>query len=368
LKSKTENLKLLMGMPEKTAWGGINACEPPFVEALKNLGVSVTEETYIFDHKARQTKPYQRVGNVLKTARRFRKLLQEGDFDVLHLNTAFDLKALLRDVATVSLIKNRRTKIFLKMHGSEKELLETRNAAKRIMRQRLFAKVDGIGVLSSEEKENFARAGVEAKKIFVVKNAVRVPENLPLREFDSKPPQIVFASRLISTKGLLETIHAIEILKNKGLIVHLHCLGDGEVRNFAEGVVELWELKDQVHFYGYVSEAEVNEFYLKSDLLAFPTFHAEGFPMVIFNALAHSLPIVTTKIRAAADYLREPDNVLWTEAKNAAQLAEKIGELIENENLRRRMSENNRKLAANFTAERIAPEYLEIYQKIIGRS
>lgn len=353
-------------MPEKTAWGGVNACEPPFVEALKDLGVSVTEETYIFDHKARQTKPHQRVGNVLKTARRFRKLLQENDFDVLHLNTAFDLKALLRDVATVSLIKNNRTKIFLKMHGSEKELLETTNAAKRLMRQSLFAKIDGIGVLSSEEKENFTRAGVSAEKIFVVKNAVRVPENLPPREFNRKPVQLVFASRFVATKGLLDLIRAAAILRERKIDFVLYCLGDGEVRAEAERLTDDLGLRELVKFIGHVSENEVNEFYLKADLLAFPTFHAEGFPMVVFNALAHGLPIVTTKIRAAADYLRAPDNVLWTEAKNPKNLAAKIIELIENQSLRRQMSENNRKLAASFTAERIAPEYLEIYQKILA--
>jgi hypothetical protein len=38
LKAETENLKLLVGMPEKTARGGINACEPPFLRELESLG------------------------------------------------------------------------------------------------------------------------------------------------------------------------------------------------------------------------------------------------------------------------------------------------------------------------------------------
>ena len=89
--------------------------------------------------------------------------------------------------------------------------------------------------------------------------------------------------------------------------------------------------------------------------------------MVIFNAVAHGLPIVTTKIRAAADYLSEPENCWWTKAKNAESLANRIVESFKNADLRRKMSENNKTLAENFTAEKIAPEYLEIYLQIVRR-
>lgn len=355
-------------MPEKTAWGGVNACEPPFVEAIKNLGVSVAEEIYIFDHQARNTKPHQRVGNVIRTARKFRKLLQKDDFDVLHLNTAFDLKALLRDVASVSLLKNKSTKIFLKMHGSEKELLETNNAAKKMMQRRLFAQVDGIGVLSSEEKANFIAAGVGENKLFVVKNAVRVPENLPPRDFDREKVELLFVSRFVPTKGLLETIKACALLRDRSIDFNLTCVGDGAARQAAESLVSETNLTDYVHFTGHIAEEKVSEYYQNSNLLVFPTFHAEGFPMVIFNALGYGLPIVTTRIRAAADYLSEPENVLWTEPQNPENLAEKIIQLIENNTLRGSISENNRKLAHNFTAERIAPEYLAIYKKMSAAS
>ena len=46
--------------------------------------------------------------------------------------------------------------------------------------------------------------------------------------------------------------------------------------------------------------------------------------MVIFNAAAAGLPIITTRIRAAADYLKEPDNCLWVEPRSPDLLAGKI--------------------------------------------
>jgi glycosyltransferase involved in cell wall biosynthesis len=166
---------------------------------------------------------------------------------------------------------------------------------------------------------------------------------------------------------LLETIRAVAILRENKIDVVLNCLGDGKVKSEAEDLVEKLDLQDSVHFFGYVSENKVAEFYRNSDLLVFPTFHAEGFPMVIFNALGHGLPIVTTKIRAAADYLSEPENCFWALPSNPENVAEQIVRLYKNRELLQNMSENNHRLAANFTAEKIAPEYLEIYRALLRR-
>ena len=357
-------MKVLFGMPDKQSWGGVSACEPLFVVALHRLGVEIAEETYVYGEKLKKISYRERVSRVMKTALRFRRIMRREPFDIVHLNTAFDMKTVLRDFVTVSLIRNSRTKIFLKLHGSEENLLLTRNPLKRKLWQNLFAKVDGIGVLSGEEQANLIDAGVDKTKIFTVKNAVRTFNDLPARRFDCQPFRLLFVSRFVPTKGLLDTVRAAAILKKKNVNFSLTCVGDGEVRHAAELLARQLGLTDCVKFTGYLSEEKVSEFYRRSDALVFPTFHAEGFPMVIFTALAHGLPIITTEIRAAGDYLNQPANCLWTAKHNPANLAEKIIELIGDENLRRQMSDNNRRLAAHFTAAKIAHEYLEIYQQI----
>lgn len=87
--------------------------------------------------------------------------------------------------------------------------------------------------------------------------------------------------------------------------------------------------------------------------------------MVIFNSVAAGIPIITTRIRAAADYLRESDNCLWVEPKNPAMLAGKIIYLLSHAEMRAAMTQNNQELARRFTAEVVTQEYVEIYDRII---
>ncbi len=90
----------------------------------------------------------------------------------------------------------------------------------------------------------------------------------------------------------------------------------------------------------------------------------EGFSMTIFNSAAAGLPIVTSRIGAAADYLKEPDNCLWIEPKDCEMLAEKMSYLLNHPQLREKMAINNRKLAQQFSSERVGVEFLKIYSKM----
>jgi glycosyltransferase involved in cell wall biosynthesis len=355
-------------MPEEGSRGGAATCEPPFVSELRRLGIEVEEQIYTYANT--RVGLSTRAIRVLRTLHRFRKRLRSGGFDVVHLNTSFDTKALLRDCVTVSLLRRNGTKIFLKFHGSDARLLETKNWVWTLMRKRLFSRAEGIGILSSEERGNFLRAGVMDQKLFIVSNVVNGNALADNRDISPSPsetevPQLLFIGRFIPEKGLSDVILACDMLRERGLKFNLVCLGDGPARRDVEREVARLNLRDYVRFMGYISEEDAAAFYASGTVLVFPTYHCEGFPMTIFNAAAAGLPIITTRIRAAADYLQEPDNCLWAMPQRPKMLAEKIMDLLENSELRLTMSQNNRQLAARFSPESVTRDYLETYRAIV---
>jgi glycosyltransferase involved in cell wall biosynthesis len=201
----------------------------------------------------------------------------------------------------------------------------------------------------------------------VIKNVVE--RHFPVVSDESKEiaPVLLFIARLIPAKGLADVIQACALLRDRGIAFKLMCVGDGSARADAENQVERLGIADRVRFVGQIPESETAEFYANSTLLVFPTYHGEGFPMTIFYAAAAGLPIVTTKIRAAADYLREPDNCLWVEPQNPTMLADRIQFLLERPDLRDSMKRANQELAKEFSAERVTAEYVDIYRQLIQR-
>lgn len=361
-------MRILVGMPESGSRGGPAACEPPFIAELRRLGHTVEEEVYAFAES--DATFAQRAQRVRKTARRFRDRMHTSAFDLIHINTSFDTKALLRDAYIVPSLSSFGAKIFLKFHGSDASLLETSNPVLAASRRRLLAHADGIGVLSSEERSNFLRAGVPDDKLFQIKNVVepRNQESNPAfrqrRQLPAGVPLLLFIGRFIPAKGLQDVIRACALLRDgKQKFVAL-LLGDGPARADAEVLVAELRLQDCVRFFGYIPEEQTTEFYANSTMLLFPTYHYEGFPMVIFQAAAAGLPIITTRIRAAADYLREPDNCLWVPPRNPKMLAEGIIKVLDSPALVANMANNNVALAERFSSPIVTGEYVQAYERM----
>jgi glycosyltransferase involved in cell wall biosynthesis len=218
-------------------------------------------------------------------------------------------------------------------------------------------------LLSSEEMERFEAAGFPASKLRLVKNVVSLARFRRDGFVKVDPPGILFIARFILEKGLLDLLKAARLILDSGRAFTLYCVGDGPVRGQAEALASELCLGERVEFTGQISEEEATRYYLQCAILVLPTYHQEGFPMTILQAVAAGMPIVTTKIRAAADYLAEPANCLWVEPRNPALLAERITRLLDAPGLQTSMRDNNLALAADFAVETVATEYLRIFKE-----
>lgn len=360
--SEKRKLKVLFGVPEKSARGGINACEPPFIEAIRTSGIDAVTEVYLFDNRE-DTSLMTRILQVTSTATRFKKLSAAEKYDIIHLNTSFELRSLLRDSYTLFRLSSQ--KVFLKFHGSNLGLLSSANPFIRMLLQFVIRRASGVGVLSDEERDAFASAGFDESKVFVVKNAVTNAMFPRVSNSGGGPARLLFVSRLVQTKGLEDSIRALKILIDEGRDVVMDVLGSGEAKEPAERLAEELSITARVRFHGHVDEESVSRFYASSDILVFPTFHDEGFPMVIFGSLGFGIPIVTTKIRAAADYLKDGHNCIFCNAHDPQSVAQGVARILQDRSLAEEMRAQNQELARAFVPEKLASEYLDIYHRLV---
>jgi glycosyltransferase involved in cell wall biosynthesis len=357
-------MRLLIGLITPGQAGGIRATEERFIAECKRRGVQVT----VFEYGGRSPseKIYQKMaGRIVDWIRYVRQVRQEKP-DLVQINSALTRHALLRDLGYAALSRLTGTRLFVKMHGTDADLLMKGHAFGKWALRFVARSVRGIGVLSQEERENFLRAGVDGRNLFVVKNVVdyeKFNRGKGRRPESGAPLKLLFIARFIPAKGLLDVLDAVRIVLDHGKDVRLDCVGDGPQGAEARDRANALGITDKVRFTGYIPEAETPRHYLEADLLLFPTYHQEGFPMTVFQSAAAGLGIITTRTRATADYCREPDNCLWVEPRNPKMLSEKILYLIDHPEVLRRMAHNNQRLGMDFSTEKITDEYLMLFSE-----
>ena len=87
-----------------------------------------------------------------------------------------------------------------------------------------------------------------------------------------------------------------------------------------------------------------------------PSTGNEGFPRTIWEAMAHSMPVVATKVGSIPFFLNDNDNCLLIKPKSVKKLYNAIKKIINDKNLRKKIIKNGFKLASEQTIENRSKE------------
>ncbi|MEO1054475.1 MAG: glycosyltransferase [Bacteroidota bacterium] len=188
----------------------------------------------------------------------------------------------------------------------------------------------------------------KSHQIKIVKNGLEdsAKDYLPITRSNDETFQILYVGALIESKGILVLLNAVAILNALGHGIKLKLLGEFKDLKFEPIVHELCQtLKIQhlVSFEGVKVGKEKFEYFVKSDVLCFPTFYeSESFGNVLVEAMMFELPIVSTLWRAIPEIVEDGVNGFLVETKNAQATAKSLESLITQPSLRKVMGEANR--------------------------
>jgi len=128
-------------------------------------------------------------------------------------------------------------------------------------------------------------------------------------------------------------------------------------------IKEKYKLKN-VHFVGFKNKEELKKYYMASDLFVLPT-REDIWGLVINEAMAYGLPVITTNRCIAGLELVDNDNGRIVLMDDALKLAEGINELLDNDQMLKLMSENSLKKIRPYTIENMAKVHMNIFKNII---
>ncbi|MEE9284325.1 MAG: glycosyltransferase family 4 protein [Dehalococcoidia bacterium] len=289
---------------------------------------------------------------------RVRRLLEDEDFDVVHLHEPF-MPALPLAVLRYSKTINVGT-----FHAYRRRSRGYR--AWRPLFKRWFRKLHGKIAVSKPAEELVARYFPGYFNI--------IPNGIDLAHFGASAPpierfrdgkvNILFVGRMEKRKGLAHLLSAYARLKWEYPQIRLLVVGPGRLDPVSASILGERALED-VELIGPVSYAELPRYYQTADIFCSPATGFESFGIVLLEAMAAGKPVIASDIPGYASVVTDGAEGLLVEPKNHQALASAMVQLIDNPDLRRSMGHRGRAHAQDYGWDQVAGRIMSYYQRLL---
>jgi len=183
------------------------------------------------------------------------------------------------------------------------------------------------------------------------------------REHDT--PIIISVARFEKVKGPDTLIRAAaEIVKQKPEATFI-LVGGGSLKNYLKSLADKFGISENIKLLDY--SPAVDKILAESAIAVLPSIY-EPFGMAVAEALAAGKPVIASRIGGLKEIIIDGANGFLFTPGDYRGLAERILKLLDNRDLRSRISQAARESAKRFKPENIAGEYLKIYRSLLKES
>jgi glycosyltransferase involved in cell wall biosynthesis len=235
--------------------------------------------------------------------------------------------SILREIILLIIIKRFKIPVIIHFHSKTKgEFALKKNHLKFL--GFLFNKMSKKIIVLSEYHLLFFKNYFNENKLVVVENFVLYSDYS--NNIEDKIDDFLFVGRLTIEKGFFDLIQAILILKNENIFFKINVIGMAETFENEKKISEIISqnnLSNYFNFYGSVYDENKNNIFKKTKCLIFPS-QFENSPVVLKEAIAAKMAIIASDINANKLILNKHNNNVLFECKNSIDLANKIKQLI----------------------------------------
>jgi glycosyltransferase involved in cell wall biosynthesis len=208
----------------------------------------------------------------------------------------------------------------------------------------------------------------------VVQNGVDLPNAVHEdSELEPESVTVLFLSSLFPSKGLLVFLEALALAREREPRLRGVVAGPWPSRQIEDETRELVQRlfpDNSVVFTGPVEGDEKTRLLTSSDIFCLPSFYPqEGQPLVIIEAMAAGLPVVSTMWRGIPETVVDGETGLLVETARPDLVAEKLTALAMDAPTRRRLGKNGRaRYESLYTQEAFGRRMLEALRPFLSDS
>tara|TARA_Y100000310_G_scaffold315547_1_gene366228 strand:+ start:391 stop:1572 length:1182 start_codon:yes stop_codon:yes gene_type:complete len=185
---------------------------------------------------------------------------------------------------------------------------------------------------------------------------------------NNKDTNILFVGRIVEQKGLKYLIKAIKKINDKN--IKLLIIGKGPYINNLKQLIKSLNIENQVEFLGSKNQKEISHYYNLADIFVLPSVTTktgtEALGLVLVEAMACKTPVIGSSSGGIKDIIKDNETGLIFQEKNSDELANKILEILNNNQLKNKIINNGFKFSKNnFDWKIISNKFIEIYDNLI---
>jgi len=236
----------------------------------------------------------------------------------------------------------------------------------RVNRKAKFPILGAAIFASNFMKELYTQAGITFSSSTVIYHGVNLidPEDDQYADrlclLNRRELRLLFAGRVVELKGAHTVIEALPsvIRALPELRVKLTVLGERQDQEYVKRLKELIRKLDvsaHVEFRPPVSELELFKLFQMHDLYLFPSLY-EPFSLTLIHALYSGIPTIASDAGGNKEIVHSGETGLLFSAGNALELSNAVVKLVRNPEVRGALSHSARKVARNYTFERMVKQ------------
>lgn len=253
-----------------------------------------------------------------------------------------------------------KTKLVFCDHGAlmnqwnNRKIRTIRKQASRLCRKTV--------TLTEQSRVDYVRQfGLDDDRVICIYNWIDLDKPHAER-YDPSSKRIVSAGRFGKEKGFDMLVNAYAPLAKRFPDWHLDIFGDGEMMETVRGLVEEHGIGDNVHLLGM--RDDLADRYKDYAFYVLPSYR-EGMPLVLLEAKANRLPIVSFDIMTGPrEIVRDGVDGTLVPPYDLQALGEAMATLIQDENLRVSMSERSQETLNNFSKTTILQQWITLIESL----
>lgn len=249
---------------------------------------------------------------------------------------------------------------FFRLQYGRKGLLGWIDKLRTWQDERIVRRFDKFVVLTNEDKGYWGNL----PNIEVIPNAAMHVSDAYSGVMNKR---VIAVGRLDYQKGFDRLIQAWELVQHTGRFTgwKLDIFGQGEWQEMLQQMIDKAGLQDTVRLNRPTKQ--IGEEYVKSDMLVMSSNY-EGFPMVMIEAMACGLPVVSFDYKCGPkDIIRDGVNGVLVPNGDIQALADSMMEVMGDEAYRKMLSQNARKVVDTYSEQAVMSQWIRLFTSITAK-